>query len=216
MNEPASKNPAIIELLASRICHDLISPVGAVANGIEFLEEVGPDAGQDAINLISYSAAQASAKLQAFRLAYGAGGRDPNLKPEDVHKTFQALIVADGKITQTWDPHAPIGFDPLPQAYCKILMCALMLATESLPKGGEITLAPGSAPSQTIITAKGDGCFIRDRVNDALSRAIELDALDPRLVHPYAIGTLADYYGFAVTLEKSSDGSVLCAIKLKA
>ena len=67
--------------VASRICHDLISPVGAINNGVEFMEEMGEDPEQrkDALGLISHSASQASAKLQAFRIAYGAGGRDNNV-----------------------------------------------------------------------------------------------------------------------------------------
>ncbi len=75
----------MLEVLASRVCHDLISPVGAVHN-VEFLQETGIEGGADAIALIAHSAQQAAAKLQIFRLAYGAGGRDPNIKPEDVEK----------------------------------------------------------------------------------------------------------------------------------
>src|SRR3954470_6811530 len=93
---PAGLEPAVLELLASRVCHDLISPVGAVHNGVEFLQETGVEAGAEAVALIAHSAQQASAKLQIFRLAYGAGGRDPNIKPEDVKKAFASLVDADG------------------------------------------------------------------------------------------------------------------------
>ena len=64
----------VLEILASKICHDLISPIGAVNNGVELMEEMGPDAGPEATGLIAYSAHQASAKLQVFRVAYGVGG----------------------------------------------------------------------------------------------------------------------------------------------
>src|SRR5690606_38058321 len=98
-----NKSASVIELLASRICHDLVSPVGAINNGVEFMEDGGPDSMDEALGLISHSASQASAKLMAFRIAYGAGGRDANIKPEDIQKAFSALISADGKISQTWD-----------------------------------------------------------------------------------------------------------------
>lgn len=106
-----SKTASVLELLASRICHDLVSPVGAINNGVRFMEEMGEDPAQraEALNLISHSATQASAKLMAFRIAYGAGGRDPNIKPEDVQKAFSQLISGDGKITQAWDPHGNLG-----------------------------------------------------------------------------------------------------------
>lgn len=123
----------VLELLASRICHDLISPVGAVNNGVEFMQEMGTDAGEEALNLIAHSAAQAAARLQAFRLAYGAGGRDPSVKPEDVHETFGELIGGDGKIKQDWNPHGNLGFAERPVGYCKMLMAGLMLAQECLP-----------------------------------------------------------------------------------
>jgi histidine phosphotransferase ChpT len=82
---------AMLEVLASKICHDLISPIGAVNNGVELIEDMGPDAGPEATALIAFSAQQASAKLQAFRMAYGIGGADSNIKPEDVHKAIELL-----------------------------------------------------------------------------------------------------------------------------
>ena len=126
---------AVMEMLASRICHDIISPVGAINNGIELMQEMGPEGVDDGLELVAYSANQSSAKLAAFRLAYGAGGRDPHMKPEDVQKIFGALIKDEGKISQTWDPFGNLGPDPLPLGYCKMLMCAMMLAMECLPKG---------------------------------------------------------------------------------
>src|SRR5688500_6225011 len=94
-----NKAASVIELLARRICHDLVSPVGAINNGVEFMEEMGdaPEQRKEALGLISHSASQAAAKLMAFRIAYGSGGRDANIKPEDVQKAFSQLITADGK-----------------------------------------------------------------------------------------------------------------------
>ncbi len=191
----------ILELLASRICHDLISPVGAVHNGVEFLEEMGIEGGQEAVGLIAHSAQMAAARLQAFRMAYGAGGRDPNIKPEDVHKIFDDLISTDGKITQDWDPHGPMGHDEIPLGFCKILMGTMMLAQECLPKGGMISVSPGEK-SQTIITATGQDTLVREQVDEALSRTIAVKNLDPRLVHPYAISVLAHHYGFEINISE--------------
>ena len=70
---------------------------------------------------------QASGKLQCYRMAYGAGGADTSIKPEDVHKIFSLMIESDGKVTQNWDPYAPIGPEDRPPAFAKILMCALIL-----------------------------------------------------------------------------------------
>lgn len=204
---------AILELLASRICHDLISPVGAVHNGVEFLEEMGADNGAEAIGLIAHSAQMAAARLQAFRLAYGAGGRDPSIKPEDVHKTFGDLVRADSKITQDWDPHGPLGYgEDRPAAYCKMLMGALMLAQECLPKGGTITVQPGNG-AETLVIASGNDALVRDQVDDALARTIAPENLDPRLVHPFALSVLAHNYGYEIVIAEKASNKVVYALR---
>jgi len=205
-----NKSASVIELLASRICHDLVSPVGAINNGVEFMEEMGDDPEQrkEAINLISHSASAASAKLMAFRIAYGAGGRDPNVKPEDVQKAFSQLISADGKISQTWDPFGNLGPKPLPYAYCKMLMCGMMLAQECLVKGGYISVRPGEG-NQTLIIAESDnGVLLRDNVESALKQDIAAEDLDPRLVHPYAISVIAEHYGYKMSIRDKRDDKI--------
>ena len=116
----------ILELLASKVCHDLISPIGAVNNGIEFLTEMGPDAGEEVTDLIAFSAGQASAKLKAYRMAYGAGGADDSIKPEEVHEAIQAIVGAEDKVTQEWDPYGDLGYEDRPKAFCKILVSAFV------------------------------------------------------------------------------------------
>ncbi len=198
---------AVLELLASRICHDIISPVGAINNGIELMTEMGPEGMEDGLELVGYSAAQSAAKLAAFRLAYGAGGRDPHIKPEDVQKVFGELIRAEGKISQAWDPFGKLGPDPLPPGYCKMLMGAMMLAMEALPKGGYISVRP-AGDNASLIIAEGDGAVIRDGVNDALNQNIEPEDLDPRLVHPYALSVIADSYDFKISIKSESEGRI--------
>lgn len=192
---------AVLELLASRICHDLISPVGAVHNGVEFLEESGIAGGEEAIGLIAHSAQQAAAKLQAFRLAYGAGGRDPNIKPADVQKVFAELTGPDGKVTQDWTP-AALSQTDFQSGYCKMLMGAMMLAMECLPKGGKVsvTLAEG----KTLITAEGPDAAPRPHVREALNRSLPTESLDPRLVHPYVFSALATAYNFSIDFQQDS------------
>ena len=213
-NMPQTKgiSAAVLELLASRICHDLISPVGAVNNGVEFLEEMGAEAGAEAIQLIAHSARQASVRLQAFRICYGAGGRDSNIKPEDIKKAFEALTEADGKIAQSWDPHANLGFSERPDGYCKILMGTMMLGAECLPKGGIIKVKAGSG-EETLVFAEGQDAVVRGGVEDAMALISDPETLDPRLVHPYAISTLAASYGFKISISEKEPGRVVISLK---
>lgn len=212
MPEQKGISAAVLELLASRICHDLISPVGAVNNGVEFLEEMGPDAGAEAIQLIAHSARQASVRLQAFRICYGAGGRDSNIKPEDIKKAFEALTEADGKIAQSWDPHANLGFSERPNGYCKILMGTMMLGAECLPKGGIIKVKAGTG-EQTLIFAEGQDAVVRVGVEDAMALTSDPETLDPRLVHPFAISTLAASYGLTISIAEKEPGRVVISLK---
>lgn len=208
----AAMDATVLELLASRICHDLISPVGAVNNGVEFLQETGLEGGNDAIDLIAYSAQQASARLQAFRLAYGAGGRDPNIKPEDVHRTFGDLLGKDSRTAQDWDPHADLGFTDRPLGYCKILMGALMLAMENMPRGGIIKVEAGVRPGTTIVTGEGQDAAPRPHMDQALNRTLPTADLDPRLVHAYALSMIADQYCLNVNMTCETPGRIVLTL----
>ena len=164
----------VLELLASKICHDLISPIGAVNNGVEFLQEMGADAGDEVTGLIAYSAQQASAKLQAYRIAYGAGGADDSLKPEDVHKSIESIVSVDGKIKQVWDPYADLGYgDDRPHAFSKLLMCALLFAKDCLHKGGELDVRAGHGDESHII-AKGENAALRDNIDGVMAMQIQI------------------------------------------
>ncbi len=211
-----STDAKILELLASRICHDIISPVGAINNGIEFMEDAGDDMEslKQASELIAHSAQAAASRLQAFRIAYGAGGRDGNIKPEDVQKTFGALTRADGKIRQSWDPFSPLGIDAKTPGFCKTLLGVMMLAMECLPKGGTVYVDPGTA-TETWIKAEGEGAVVREGVDKALARTIAIDEIDPRLVHPYVISLIADSLGFVVRIKETGDNSVAFTLALR-
>lgn len=200
-------DPAVLELLASRICHDLISPIGAINNGIEFLEDSGAEALDDALGLLSYSANLATAKLKAFRLAYGAGGADPNLSPREVHEAFEALISAEGKIAQDWDPgqlQDQLNMNP---GYCKMLMATMMTAYECLPKGGTVNVGADDITT-TRVTASGTDAALRPNMAEALRRRIDSRELDPRLAHSFAVSLLSDRYGYDIDVSEDA-GAVI-------
>lgn len=203
---------AMLEVLASKICHDLISPIGAVNNGVELIEDMGPDAGPEATALIAFSAQQASAKLQAFRMAYGIGGADSNIKPDDVHKAIELLVTQDGKIKQDWNPNANIGGAERPKGFCKILICAILLGIECLPKGGTISVIPGSG-AETAVVAKGENASLRGQTEEALSLKLDAQTLDPKYVHAMMTGLLAERHGFSVSAKDSGQGYISITIK---
>ncbi len=203
----------ILELLASKICHDLISPIGAVNNGIEFMAEMGEDAGDEVTDLIAFSANQASSKLKAYRMAYGAGGSDDSIRPEEVFNTIQDIIGAEEKIKQEWDAYGPLGFEDRPKAYCKMLMCAMILAMDCLPKGGKITVTAGQG-EQSIITASGENAGVRQLSGSALMLTMPRVTLEPKYVHAYITGLLGKNYGYSFALNDDTDGEVKIIMNL--
>src|SRR6202140_2603550 len=110
-------------LLCSRVCHDLISPVGAIVNGLEVLEEDKDEATKTfALDLIKKSARQASARLQFCRLAFGAAGSaGAQIDLGDAEKVTRGLI-EDEKVKLTW--HAPRAL--MPKNYVKLLLNMLL------------------------------------------------------------------------------------------
>ncbi len=197
----------IMELLTSKVCHDLISPIGAINNGMEFVEEMGADAGEEVFDLIGFSAHQASAKLQAYRMAYGVGGGDTSIKPEDVHKAIQAMVEKDGKITQDWDPYAPLGPEERPGGFAKMLVCGFLLAIDSLPKGGKISAANDES-GIIVITATGENCNPRNDMESCLALSFDQDQLEPKHIHATVTALAAKAYGYDVTLEHNGADSI--------
>ena len=133
-------------LLVSRVCHDLVSPVGAVVNGLEVLEDETDLAMRaDALRLVAASAEQAAARLQFARIAFGAAGSaGAELDLAEVGRIMTGLLKG-GKVELQW--HAPaINW---PKDWAKLLMNTVLVAADCLPRGGKVTvetsdgLAPG-------------------------------------------------------------------------
>ncbi len=203
----------LVEIVSSKICHDLISPVGAVSNGVEILEEMGADAGEDVVSLISFSAEQANAKLKTLRMAYGLGGSDSSIKPENVHQVFGGFIAGDKRVTQDWDPHADLGL-PNQTGFAKILLCCLLLGVEGLPKGGNISVGSDDAPETVLITIAGDNAHFRDGYLDALEQKLSINELDPKHVHAYMTGLLATRYGYNIHVNESRQDFIFLRLTL--
>jgi len=199
----------LIELISSKICHDIISPVGAIANGIEILEEMGAD--DDVTSLISFSTEQANAKLKLLRMAYGMSGSDTNIKIEDIHKTFGNFIYGDNRIAQSWDSMLNIGFEHA-KGFPKLLLCCLIMVSESLPKGGDISISV-DGENTIVITGKGDNAGFKEGYIDSLENKISIADLTPKLIHPYISGIFSKKYNFEISY--NDDLSNIISLRLK-
>jgi histidine phosphotransferase ChpT len=171
------------ELLNSKLCHDLISPIGAINNGLEFLEEDSSDMLEEATKLIKSSARQAADRLAYFRLALGAGGATGTVEFNTVLDLVEKLAV-EKKVEIVWTdaeayPHSNINI-PI----SKLILNLALIAFDCLPRGGkiEISLANDTESPDITITISGEKCNFRDDVKTGLNSEISADSLTVRNV----------------------------------
>ncbi len=186
-------SPRVMELIASRICHDLVSPVGAVSNGVELMQELGDDAGEEAMKLIADSALQASIRLKAFRLSYGAAGTDKNVGFKDIRDVFTDLLKS-GRIQAEFEPDLGVKYSMPPRGFFKVLLNLLIMAEECNHGEGKISVTSleGNKGVKVMVTGKNPG--FREGAEAALRGETAADDLDPRSVHAYVTGKFAQVF----------------------
>ena len=136
---PAPDALELAALLCSRVCHDLISPVGAIVNGLEVLDDnPKPEDREFALDLIRKSAKTASARLQFCRLAFGAAGSSGAQIDLGDAQTMARGHLEDGKTTITWNLPRVL----LPKNRVKLLLNMMVIAQQTIPRGGVLTVDP--------------------------------------------------------------------------
>ncbi|HKD49129.1 MAG TPA: histidine phosphotransferase family protein [Rhizomicrobium sp.] len=169
-------------LMVSRVCHDLVGPLGAVVNGLEVLEDERDAAmREDAIRLVATSANQALARIQFMRIAFGAAGSaGAELDLGEVGRLIQGLLEG-GKVKLEWN---------VPQSYwakdwAKLLMNATLLGADCLPRGGAVRVEAGAGTPRFRIHASGQVARMAEEVERALKDGESLGPLDARAIQPY-------------------------------
>lgn len=180
-------HPRIIELMASRICHDLVSPVGAINNGVELIRDMGDEAMEDAMGLISASATQAATRLKCFRLAYGAAGTDRNIGITEIQDAFSGWVNAS-HIQIEYEQNLGLKFSMPPRGFMKCLLNAMILAEECGRGEGKVVVAALEGNKGVRVTLTGPRVAFRDGAEAALKGETTPDDLDPRAVHAYLTG----------------------------
>lgn len=191
--------------LVSRVCHDLVGPLGAVVNGLEVLEDERDAAMRaDALKLVASSAEQAAARLQFARVAFGAAGSaGAELDLNEVGRVVKGLVNG-GKVEIDWQA-APLNW---PKDWAKLLMNATLLAVDSLPRGGHVkveTSADASTPGFTV-RATGTNARLQEEVEKA-ALGEPAAQLDGRSIQAYLTHKLARGVNAGLTLS-ARDGVV--------
>ena len=196
-------------LLCSRVCHDLISPVGAIVNGLEVLDDnPKPEDREFALDLIRRSAKTASARLQFCRLAFGAAGSAGAVIDLGDAQAMAQGHFEDGKIKIEWNLPRLL----LPKNRVKLLLNMLIVAQHTIPRGGLLTVDPvGEGDAITFrITSAGMNARVPQNIVDILSTD-EGKAVDAHAVQPYYTRLLAKSCGMAVTLALDGEAVIVTA-----
>jgi histidine phosphotransferase ChpT len=201
-------HPRVLELVASRICHDLVSPVGAVSNGVELLQELGESAGEEAMQLIASSALQAGIRLKCFRLAYGAAGTDGNIGFKEIREVFTDWLKA-GHIQAEFEQDIGMKFSMPPQGFFKCLLNMMILAEECNHGEGKIAVTALDGNKGIKVTVTGKNAGFRSGTEAALKGETAPEDLDPRSVHAYVTYLFAAHFGFTITHHSEPNSGVL-------
>ncbi|HEX2147079.1 MAG TPA: histidine phosphotransferase family protein [Pseudorhizobium sp.] len=194
-------------LLCSRVCHDVISPVGAINNGLELLDEGGSDS--DALDLIRTSALNAAVRLKFARLAFGASGSvGASIDTGEAEKAAKDFAAAEKKTEVTWNgPRAIIAKNRV-----KLLLNLFLVAYGGIPRGGsiDVTLENPEYDAKFTITIRGRMMRVPPKFIEICSRTLD-EAVDAHSIQPYYTVLLAEECGMELRYVVSEDKIVFTA-----
>ncbi|MEJ2433231.1 MAG: histidine phosphotransferase family protein [Pseudolabrys sp.] len=197
-------------LLCSRVCHDLISPVGAIINGLEVMEEEKDEATRTfALDLIKKSSNTASAKLQFARIAFGAAGSaGAQIDTGDAEKVARGFF-EDDKTKLTWNLTRVL----LPKNRVKLLLNLLLIAGHAIPRGGTLTVdALGEGESMGFkVTAAGTNAKVAPATAALLAGDAGKETLDAHRIQPFYAGLLAKECGVTPVMVMEGEAVVVSA-----
>ena len=172
------KNIDLAAAVASRICHDLVSPVGAVVNGVDLMREMG-GSDPEAANMIGQSAGRASALLQLYRVAFGAAPEDAQPVSRGALRDLAAVLAQPPRVTLDWQGDGP----PLARREARLLALMGMCASSVTGMRGAIRLrmaAEAALPAAAVVEAEAFSSTLD--MLDLLEGGGAEDPISPRAV----------------------------------
>jgi len=217
--EPQSLNISPTEfasLLCSRLCHDLLSPVGALNNGIELLaDEHDPEMRARCLELLSESARASANKLKFFRLAFGAaGGFGETIDTREAHAAIEGLFGDNHRIQIGWMIEDPL----LPKQAVKVLLNLALIAGDALVRGGQLDIGAESNDGQVEIVVRADGprIVLDPELRTALSGGLEGATITPRAAAAFLVHELVTQGGGSLQVSPPDAGVLLFGAAFRA
>lgn len=195
----------LASLLCSRLCHDLMSPVGALNNGIELLaDEDDPDMREKCLELVGESARTSANKLKFFRLAFGAaGGFGDSIDTGEARAALEGMFGAEKRIELGWMVAEP----KLPKGALKLLLNLALIAGDALVRGGRLDVG-GERTDGSLdlaIRAEGPRVIVDPALREMLVSGQGESAVEPRTAGAYLAHALAQEAGGTIQLSDPAD-----------
>ncbi len=204
----------LASLLCSRLCHDLLSPVGALNNGIELLaDEQDPEMRERCLELLSESARASANKLKFFRLAFGAaGGFGDSIDTREARSALDGLFGAEKRIELGW----MVPDDQLPKGAVKLLLNLAMLAGDALVRGGRLDVGAeaGERSLELVIRAEGPRILLDPMLRETLGTGASGGSVEPRAAGAWLAHALVAEAGGTIRLSDPSAEALVIGVTL--
>jgi len=204
--------PDLASLLCSKLCHDLLSPVGAITNGLELLAgETDKGMREQCMQLLEQSAKISADKLKFFRLAFGAaGGFGDNVPVDEARPLVDALVANNERVQINWQ----LGADAFPKPAIKTLLNLSLIAIEALVRGGTVDIAAEMRDGATeiVVRASGPRIAFDEQIGHALDGSKPIADLSARTAPATMLHQLAQGLGGRLQFARADDALVLGAV----
>ena len=210
------KSHEFASLLCSRLCHDLLSPVGALNNGIELLaDEHDPDMRARCLELLGESARASANKLKFFRLAFGAaGGFADEVDTREARVAIDGLFGGDGRIQIGW----VIDEQTMSKSALKILLNLVLIAGDALIRGGRLDVGAEKHEGglDIVVRAEGPRIVLDPELKNALSGQVEEESIAPRAAAAWLAYSLVSDGGGEIQISDEQEGMLLIGASIPA
>jgi histidine phosphotransferase ChpT len=206
----------LASLLCSRLCHDLLSPVGALNNGIELLsDEQDPEMRERCLELLAESARASANKLKFFRLAFGAaGGFGDEIDTREAKAALEGLYGVEKRIELGW----MVAGDRLPKGAVKLLLNLAMIAGDALVRGGRLDVGAERSGKgiEMVIRAEGPRVLVDPTLRETIVKGASNGGVEPRAAGAWLAHELAAQAGGSIQISDPSSELLLIGVTLPA
>ncbi len=210
------KSHEFASLLCSRLCHDLLSPVGALNNGIELLaDEHDPEMRARCLDLLAESARASANKLKFFRLAFGAaGGFADVVDTREAKAAIDGLFGGDGRIKLGWMVEEPT----MSKAALKVLLNVALIAGDALVRGGSLDVGAEKHEQglDIVVRAEGNRIVLDPELKQTLIGETSEDEVAPRAAAAWLAHLLVVEGGGQIQVSDEAEGMLLIGASLPA